>query len=76
MGSLVATAPMDMLTIDFTVLEPSSDGRENVLVISDIFTKFTQAIPTKDQHWYIIGLSSLAYRNAFTVTKVLTLRVL
>ena len=49
MGSLVATAPLDVLAIDFTVLEPASDGRENVLVITDIFTKFTQAIPTKDQ---------------------------
>ena len=49
MGSLVATAPLDVLAIDFTVLEPASDGRENVLVITDIFTKFTQAIPTKDK---------------------------
>ena len=49
MGRLVATAPLDVLAIDFTVLEPASDGRENVLVITDIFTKFTQAIPTKDQ---------------------------
>ena len=49
MGSLVATAPLDVLAIDFTVLEPASDGCENVLIITDIFTKFTQAIPTKDQ---------------------------
>ena len=44
--TLVAAAPLDVLAIDFTVLEPASDGRENVLVITDIFTKFTQAIPT------------------------------
>jgi len=49
MGSLVATALLDVLAIDFTVLEPASDGRENLLLITDIFTKFTQAIPTKDQ---------------------------
>ena len=30
-------------------MEPASDGRENVLVLTDIFSKFTQAIPTKDQ---------------------------
>lgn len=35
--------------MDFTILEKSSDGRENVLVLTDVFTKFTQAIPTKDQ---------------------------
>ena len=49
MDSLVATAPLDVLANDFSVLEPASDGHENVLVITDIFTKFSQAIPTKDQ---------------------------
>ena len=33
----------------FTVLEQSTDGRENVLVVTDVFTKFTQAFPTRDQ---------------------------
>ena len=47
-GTLVATAPLDVLAIDFTVFEPASEGRENVLVITDIFTKFRKAIPTKD----------------------------
>ncbi|CAC5383311.1 unnamed protein product [Mytilus coruscus] len=41
--------PLDILAMDFTVLEKSSDGRENVLVLTDVFTKFTQAIPTRDQ---------------------------
>ena len=49
MGHLLATRPLEVLAIDFTVLEPSSDGRENVLVMTDVFTKFTQAIPTRDQ---------------------------
>ena len=49
MGCLVATAPLEVLAVDFTVLEPAFDGRENVPVITDIFTKFTQAIPTTDQ---------------------------
>lgn len=35
--------------MDFTVLEPSSDGRENVLVLTDVFSKFTVAVPTRDQ---------------------------
>ena len=34
---------------DFTQLEPASDGRENVLVLTDVFTKFTVAVPTRDQ---------------------------
>ena len=35
--------------MDFTLLEKSSDGIENILVITDAFTKWTRTIPTKDQ---------------------------
>ncbi|XP_024120170.1 uncharacterized protein LOC112141285 [Oryzias melastigma] len=49
MGTVKASRPNEILVIDFTVLEPSSDGRENVLVMTDVFSKYTQAIPTKDQ---------------------------
>ena len=49
MGSLIACKPLDILTMDFNFLEKSSDGRENVLVLTDVFTKFTQAISTRDQ---------------------------
>uniref|UniRef100_A0A3B1IG97 Gypsy retrotransposon integrase-like protein 1 n=1 Tax=Astyanax mexicanus TaxID=7994 RepID=A0A3B1IG97_ASTMX len=48
-GTLQATRPHEILAIDFTLLEPASDGRENVLVLTDVFTKYTQAIPTRDQ---------------------------
>ena len=49
MSSLTASKPLETLAIDFTVLERSCSGIENVLVLTDVFTKFTQAIPTKDQ---------------------------
>lgn len=49
MGTLQASSPNEILAIDFTMLEPASDGRENVLVLTDIFTKYTLAIPTRDQ---------------------------
>ena len=49
MGSLIAKEPLEVLAMDFTVLESSSNGYENVLVLTDAFTKYTQAIPTKDQ---------------------------
>ena len=49
MGNLIATQPLEVLAIDFTLLEPSSDGRENVLVMTDVFIKYTCAVPTKDQ---------------------------
>ena len=32
----------------FTKLEPAQNGVENVLVITDTFSKYTQAIPTRD----------------------------
>jgi hypothetical protein len=35
--------------MDFTQMELSSSGLENVLVLTDAFSKFTIAIPTKDQ---------------------------
>jgi hypothetical protein len=30
-------------------LERSSDGKENVLVMTDVFTKFALAVPAKDK---------------------------
>ncbi len=48
MGSLLASEPLEVLAIDFTMLEPAS-GYENVLVCTDVFSNFTQAIPTRDQ---------------------------
>lgn len=49
MGHLLASRPNEILAIDFTVLEPSSSGLENVLVMTDVFTKYTLAVPTRDQ---------------------------
>ena len=49
LGHLLATRPREVLAIDFTLLEPATDSRENVLVMTDVFTKFTHAVPTRDQ---------------------------
>ena len=57
-GHVLASRPLEILAIDFTKLDAASDGREDVLVITDVFTKFTQAIPTRNQ-------------EALTVAKVL-----
>lgn len=43
------TAPLETVAIDFTLLERSSDGYENVLVITDMFTRFCVTVPTRDQ---------------------------
>uniref|UniRef100_A0A8P4KCX1 Gypsy retrotransposon integrase-like protein 1 n=1 Tax=Dicentrarchus labrax TaxID=13489 RepID=A0A8P4KCX1_DICLA len=49
MGHLMASRPNQILAIDFSLLERSRDGREQVLIMTDVFSKFTQAVPTRDQ---------------------------
>uniref|UniRef100_A0A8C6UTV1 Gypsy retrotransposon integrase-like protein 1 n=1 Tax=Neogobius melanostomus TaxID=47308 RepID=A0A8C6UTV1_9GOBI len=49
MGHLLASRPNEILAMDFTLLEPSRNGYENVLVMTDVFSKFTVAVPTRDQ---------------------------
>ena len=46
--NIKTTHPMELVCMDFLTLEPSH-GFENVLVITDHFSKFAQAIPTKSQ---------------------------
>ncbi|KAL2098376.1 hypothetical protein ACEWY4_007583 [Coilia grayii] len=49
MGHLLASRPNEILAMDFTVLELAYNGQENVLVMTDMFSKYTMAIPTWDQ---------------------------
>lgn len=51
MGNLLATKSFEVLATDFTFLKQSSDGGElNVLVMTDVFSKFTVVvIPTRGQ---------------------------
>ncbi|XP_070176175.1 uncharacterized protein [Littorina saxatilis] len=48
-GHLLASHPLEVVAMDFTKLETATDGRENVLVITDVFTKFSLAVPTRNQ---------------------------
>lgn len=49
---------MDLVCIDFLLVEPDSKDIGNMLVVTNHFTRYAQAYPTKDQ-------------KALTVTKVL-----
>lgn len=49
MGHLLASRPNEIVAVDFTLLEPTSAGLENVLVMTDVFSKYTMAVPTRDQ---------------------------
>ncbi|XP_075454672.1 uncharacterized protein LOC142493868 [Ascaphus truei] len=49
MAHLKSSGPMDLVCMDFLCIEPDSRGVSNVLVITDHYTRYAQAFPTKDQ---------------------------
>ena len=49
LGVIIANNPMDLMCIDFTKVDPSKDGKENILVLTDAFTKFSQVFVTPNQ---------------------------
>lgn len=55
---ITSNGPLDLVCIDFLSIEPDSKGMANVLVVTDHYTRYAQAFPTKDQ-------------KALTVAKVL-----
>ena len=48
-ASLLAKRPLEILAIDFLKLDKASDGRENVLTMTDVFSKFAKAVVTRNQ---------------------------
>ena len=67
-GSITDNGPLDLLCIDFTKMDPSRHGKENILVLTDAFSKFSQAFVTPylkalimakitvDKWFYIYGI--------------------
>lgn len=55
---IVSNGPMDLVCIDSLSMEPDSKGISNVLIITDHFTRYAQAFPSKNQ-------------KALTVAKIL-----
>ena len=48
-GHLEANNPLDLVCLDFTKIDPSKSGKENILFITNAFTKFSLAICTPNQ---------------------------
>ena len=75
LGTIIANNPMDLLCIDFTKVDPSKSGKENILVLTDTFTKFSQAFITPNQKvltiakilvdkwFYVYGIPSQIHSN-------------
>ena len=57
-GSLTAQQPLELLCIDFTKADVAKGGKENILVLTDAFSKYSQAFVTNNQ-------------KALTVVKIL-----
>ena len=48
-GSLVSHQPLELLSIDFTKVNVSKGGKENILVLMDAFLKYSQAFAMSNQ---------------------------
>ena len=48
-GSLVAHQPLELLCVDFTKADIAKGGKENILVLTDAFSKYSQAFVTNNQ---------------------------
>ena len=47
--NITTTQPLELVCMDYMTLEPSKGNIQNILVMTDHFTKYAVAVPTKNQ---------------------------
>ena len=47
--NITSSSPIEIVCLDYLSLERSKGGHENILVITDHFSRYAQAIPTRNQ---------------------------
>ena len=47
--NIEATQPLELVHLDYIQIEPSKGNIENMLILTDNFTKYAQAYPSKMQ---------------------------
>ena len=66
---LVANNPLDLLCIEFLKNDPSKDGKENVLVLTDAVIKFSQVFVTNNQKLHTI--TKILVKKYFYICRIL-----
>lgn len=61
--NITSSYPMELVCMDYLSLETSRGGYDNILVITDHFTRYAQAIPTRNQTAYTTA--KVLYENYF-----------
>ena len=62
--NITTSSPLELVCMDFLTLEPFKGGHQHVLVITDHFTRFAMAIPTKNQ---LARTTAEAFYNHFII---------
>ena len=69
-GSLVAHQPLELICINFTKADIAKGGKENILVLTDAFSKYSQAFVTSNQKSLTVTI--LLVEKWFNVYGILT----
>ena len=72
---IIVNNPIDLFCVHFTKVDPLKEGKENILVVIDAFTKFSQVFVTPyqkaitimeilvDKWFYIYGIAACIHSN-------------